>query len=74
MGLKENHMSNERKYLNCRFCGLLFMPVEFLDFRMIGYCTEGCMAHEKRTKESSESIAHKNGFPIRGMRARDETA
>lgn len=67
-------MSNERKYLNCRFCGLLFMPVEFLDYRMIGYCTEGCMAHEKRTKVSSESIAYKNGFPRRGMKAKDETA
>ena len=50
------------------------MPVEFLDYRMMGYCTEGCMAHEKRTKESAEAIAHKNGFPIRGMRAKKETA
>ena len=50
------------------------MPVEFLDYRMIGYCTEGCMAHEKRTIGSNESIAYKNGFPMRGMRAKDETA
>ena len=66
-------MSNEQSYLKCRFCGLGFMPLEFLDYRMIGYCTEGCMAHEKRTKESAEAIAYKNGFPIRGMKAKDET-
>lgn len=46
------------------------MPVEFLDYRMMGYCTEGCLAHEKRTKESNESIAHKNGFPLRGLKGR----
>ena len=67
-------MSDKMRYVNCRFCELLYMPVEFLDYRMMGYCTEGCMAHEKRTKESSENVACKNGFPIRGMRARDETA
>jgi hypothetical protein len=63
-------VSDERKYLKCRFCGLLFMPVVFLNYRMIGYCTEGCLAHEKRTKESNESIAHKNGFPLRGLKGR----
>ena len=67
-------MRDEMRCVNCRFCGLLFMPVEFLDYRMLGYCTEGCMAHEKRTKPSIESIAYKNGFPIRGMKAKDETA
>jgi hypothetical protein len=67
-------MSDKMRYVNCRFCELLYMPVEFLDYRMMGYCTEGCMAHEKRTTVSAEAIAHKNGFPIRGMKARDETA
>lgn len=67
-------MSDKRRYLNCRFCELLFVPVEFLNYRMMGYCTEGCMAHEKRTKPSIESIVYKNGFPMRGMRANDESA
>jgi hypothetical protein len=50
------------------------MPVEFLDYRMMGYCTEGCMAHEKRSTVSAEAILHKNRFPIRAKRAKDETA
>lgn len=47
------------------------MPAEFLDYRMMGYCTEGCMAHEKRTSLSKESIAHKNGFPISGLKGKN---
>ena len=58
-------MSDEERCMNCRFCGLLFMPVEFLDYRMMGYCTEGCMAHEKRTTVSAEAMAYKNGFPLK---------
>ena len=48
------------------------MPVEFLEYRILGYCTEGCMAHERRTKDSSESIAYKNGFPIKTKKLSNE--
>jgi hypothetical protein len=57
--------------MNCRFCGLFFIPVDFLNYRMMGYCTEGCMAHEKRTKESDESVAYKNGFPIKSKKSNE---
>lgn len=58
-------MSNLKKYQNCIFCGLKFMPVDFLIYRLKGYCTEGCMAHEKRTPFSVVDIAYRNGFPLR---------
>lgn len=41
------------------------MPVDFLIYRLRGYCTEGCMAHEKRTPFSAVDIAYRNGFPLR---------
>ncbi len=53
-------MCIKRNYQKCRFCGLLFYPVDFLSFRLMGYCTEGCMAHTKRTEPSKESVAYKN--------------
>lgn len=58
-------MSNLKKYQNCLFCGLKFMPVDFLIYRLNGYCTEGCMAHEKATPHSDVDIAYRNGFPLR---------
>lgn len=58
-------MSNRREYQPCKFCHLLFMPVDFLIYRQKGYCTEGCMAHEARTPISNADIAYKNGLAVR---------
>ena len=60
VGLKE--MCSRRSYLKCRFCGLLFIPLDFVDYRMMGYCTEGCMAHEKRSALSQYAIHYRNGI------------
>lgn len=61
-------MSNRRGCQKCLFCGLKFMPVDFLIYRQNGYCTEGCMAHEKRTPLSAVDIAYRNGFPLRKVK------
>ena len=48
------------------------MPVEFLIYRNMGFCTEGCMAHEKRTPVGEVSIAYRNGFPIKGLKVKSK--
>lgn len=58
-------MCNLKKYQSCIFCGLKFMSVDFLIYRQKGYCTEGCMAHEKRTPMSAVDIAYRNGFKLK---------
>ncbi len=65
-------MCIKRNYQKCRFCGVLFYPVDFLSYRLMGYCTEGCMAHTKRTEPSKESVAYKNRLGLKFKRHNEE--
>ena len=53
------------KHSYCLFCRNRFLVVNFLSHRLKGYCTEGCMAHTKRTPVSDVDNAYRNGFRLK---------
>jgi len=53
------------KHSYCLFCKNRFLVVSFLSYRLKGYCSEGCMAHMRRTPISVIDNAYRNGFRLK---------
>jgi hypothetical protein len=53
------------KHSYCLFCKNRFLVVSFLSYRLKGFCSEGCMAHTRRTPISAIDNAYRNGFRLK---------
>ncbi len=57
-------------YQVCKGCGARYLEVEFLPYRVSGYCTEECLHHEPRGVPAKESIGWKEGIAEPSQRRR----
>lgn len=52
------------RYRSCKRCDIKYLAVDFLNYRLAGYCTWECQIGEPRGLPSYECIAWKDKFPL----------